>query len=81
MVMQQQAGHSAEVEMQLLLNGYTLPISHMGPGHIRLRQPTQHPPAEAEIVLMIDGHESKWRVMLPEGLRLDHERIPTKRIE
>ena len=74
-------GHSAEVEMRLLLNGSCFSISHMGPDFVRLGEPAQHPPCEAEIVLTIDGNEERWRVYLPEGLRLDHGRVPVRRGE
>jgi hypothetical protein len=62
--------------MRLLINGSSLSISHMGPDFVRLSQPAQHPPSEAEIILTIDGIEERWPVYLPEGLRAAHKRIP-----
>jgi hypothetical protein len=78
--MQAAVASSAEVQMNLRLNGSTFSISHMGPNFIRLGNPAEHAPTEAEIVLIIDGHEKRWPVHLPEGLRLDHGRIPVKRL-
>jgi hypothetical protein len=78
--MQAAVAHSAEVHMDLLITGSKLSISHMGPDFIRLRNPAEHVPSEGEIVLIIDGHEERWPVHLPEGLRLDHGRIPVKRL-
>jgi hypothetical protein len=60
--------HSADVRMELRLNGLVLPISHLGPDFLVLNQLLDHPPADAEIALAIDGHESRWPIHLPHGL-------------
>jgi hypothetical protein len=56
--MSEQLGHSADVQMHLVLNGYTLPITHMGPDFLRLQSSIEHPPAAGEVILTIDGHLS-----------------------
>ncbi len=56
--------------MELRLNGSTLPISQMGPDFLVLKQPVDHPPADAEITLRIDDSESRWRVHLVEGISI-----------
>jgi hypothetical protein len=61
-------GHSADVRMELRLNGHVLPIAQLGPDFLVLTAPIDHPPGEAEITLSIDGHESRWPVRLQEGL-------------
>ena len=76
--MQEEVGHSAEVRMHLVLNGSTFLISHMGPDYVRLRESAEIAPCDAQIVLVIDGHESRWQVHLPEGLRPGQERIPVQ---
>jgi len=60
--------HSARVRMELRLNGSVLPISHLGPDYLVLTEPVDHPPAQAEIVMSIDGNQSRWSVRLPAGL-------------
>jgi hypothetical protein len=80
MISIQEVGHSAEVQMHLVLNGPTLPISHLGPNYLRLKEPAELAPCDAQIVLVIDGHESRWPVHLPEGLQRDHGRIPVERV-
>ena len=60
-------GYSADIRMRLNVNGFVLPIGQLGPDFIILRDPTEHPPADAEIVMSIDGEESRWNVHLPEG--------------
>jgi hypothetical protein len=60
--------HSAVVRMELRLNGSVLKISHLGPDYLILSQPLDHPPAEAEIVMSIDGKQRQWAVCLPAGV-------------
>jgi hypothetical protein len=60
--------HSARVEMELRLDGSVLKISDLGPDFLILAQPIDHPPAQAEIVMSVDGKEDRWPVWLPAGL-------------
>jgi hypothetical protein len=61
-------GYSAQVYMELRLNGHVLPIAQMGPDFLEIKDPFDHPPADAEIYLRIDDSESSWRVHLDEGI-------------
>ena len=60
--------YSARVCMELHLNGSVLAISHLGPDDLILSEPIDHPPAQAEIAMSVDGRESRWAVELPAGL-------------
>jgi hypothetical protein len=71
--------HSADVEMHLLLNGASFAISHMGPDYLRLRESVEHPPATGEVVLVIDGQESRWQVYFPQGIS-GQGRIPVEKV-
>ena len=62
-------GHSADVRIQLYLNGNVLPVAQLGPDFLVLRKPIDHPAADAEIALSIDGHEERWRVRLEDGIK------------
>jgi hypothetical protein len=62
------SGYSADVQMQLAINGRVLSIGQLGPDFVILRNPTDHPPAEAEITLSIDGRVRRWTVLLPDGI-------------
>jgi hypothetical protein len=62
------SGHSADVNMGLLVNGTTLPIAQMGPDFLLVRKPIDLPPGEATIVLRVDENERRWQVRLPDGL-------------
>jgi hypothetical protein len=61
-------GYSADVRMQLRVNGTTFLIGHLGPTFIILDNPADHPPAQAEITMSIDGRIRRWEVNLPDGL-------------
>jgi hypothetical protein len=60
--------YSADVRMELHVNGLVLPIGQLGPDFLILRDSAAHPPADAEIALSIDGRERRWRVRLVEGI-------------
>jgi hypothetical protein len=75
------SGHSADVRMTLRLNGRALPISHLGPDFVIVTTPIDHPPAEAEIVLVIDGHEDCWPVCLHQGMSVAQGRTSISRYQ
>jgi len=62
--------------MELRLNGHIVPIAQMGPDFLVVKQPFDHPPADAEVFLRIDDSESSWPVYLVEGI--SPERRKTK---
>jgi hypothetical protein len=61
-------GHSALVRMELRLNGCEVPLAQMGPDFVVVKQPLEHPPADADIIFCIDDSETTWRVHLVEGI-------------
>jgi len=68
--------YSANVQIQLNLNGLSVSVAQLAPDFIILHEPVNHPPAEAELVLWVDNNEHRRTVFLPEGLRDDLIRIP-----
>lgn len=64
----EQESHSADVQMHLSVKGHTLNIGHLGPDYVVLDTPIDHPPADAEISLSVDGKEDRWQVRLVDGL-------------
>lgn len=71
-----QKGCSNRVDMQLLVNGASLPIAQMGPDFLLIGKTIDHPPAEATIIFSVEGHkERRWQVRLPEGLATGRERV------
>jgi hypothetical protein len=68
--------YSADVRMELRLNGSVLTISHLGPDYLILARPVDHPPAPAEIIVSIDGNQRRRAVYLPAGLSTESRRVP-----
>lgn len=68
-------GHSADVRIALLLDGAMLPASHLGPDFIVLKNPADHPPSRAEILVAIDGEEQRWSVQLVDGVSREQLKI------
>jgi hypothetical protein len=75
------SGHSAQVRMELHVNGHVLPIAQLGPDFLVLTNPIDHPPGDAEIAMSIDGHESRWPVRLLDGLSSQQRRAPIARCQ
>jgi hypothetical protein len=75
------AGHSAQVRMELHVNGQVLPIAQLGPDFLVLANPADYPPTDAEIAMSIDGHESRWPVRLLEGLSVGQRRTRISRCQ
>ena len=61
--------------MELRLDGgRVVPIAQMGLDFLIVKQPFDHPPADAEIYMRIDDSESSWRVHLVEGISTQRRR-------
>jgi hypothetical protein len=60
--------YSAQVRMELGINGHVLSIGQLGPDFLLLREPADFPPSIAEIALWIDSSERRWNVYLPDGI-------------
>jgi hypothetical protein len=70
-----QGGHSAQVKMKLLINGSSIPVRQMGPDFLLVTEATDHPPANASIVMQIDESERRWDVRLPFGILSGSNRV------
>jgi hypothetical protein len=70
-----QGGHSADVRIQLILNGESIPVAQLGPGILLLDAATDHPPGKASIVMRVDRSEKRWDVHLPDGIAGDRKRV------
>jgi hypothetical protein len=76
---QKPARHSADVRMALHVNGLVLPIAQLGLDFLVLKSPINHPPANAEIAMSIDGHEDRWRVHLADGVQAGERKTKISR--
>lgn len=68
-------GHSAQVNMRLLVGDHSLPVAQLGPDFVLLESPADHPPADACMVLRVDQSERSWNVRLPQGISTHTKRV------
>lgn len=68
--------YSADVRIQLIVNGHILPVAQLGPHFLILRNAIDHPPTDAEIVMSIDGDVKQWPVRLPAGIAVGKVETP-----
>jgi hypothetical protein len=61
------SSYSADVDMFLVLDDRKLSLGQLGPAHCVLEEATAFPPGQGEIVLIVDGGESRLPVFFPEG--------------
>jgi len=54
--------------MELRVNGRIFDIGQLGPDFLILRDATDYPPADGEIMVAIDGRVRRWTVRLPDGI-------------
>jgi len=57
------------------LNGHSISVAQLGPGFLLLDAPSNHPPADASIVLRVDQSERRWTVRLPNGISAENKRV------
>jgi hypothetical protein len=67
----QSSSYSADIRMQLRVDDQVFSIGQLGPDFLILDDPADHPPAEGEITLSVDGRERRWTVRLPDGIAAD----------
>lgn len=65
---------SASIEMDLLVGERRLSIGQMGPDFVVLRSAIEHPPGDAEILMVVDGVERRWWVHMPDGIHPDRRK-------
>lgn len=57
-------GHSALVQIRLLVEGTTFDVSQIGGGRLTFSNPVTLPGTHGVVVLSIDGHEERWSVTI-----------------
>jgi hypothetical protein len=65
--------------MRLLVSDLSLPVRQMGADFLLVHQPVNHPPAQASLVLRVDGSERCWNVHLPHGIAAGTNRVAIER--
>ena len=67
---------STDVDGWVIVEGVRHPLWQIGPERLMLRQSIDLSPRPAEVLLSIDGAESRMRVYLPEGSSVSSLFIP-----
>ena len=70
-----QGGHSAQVNLKLLVNGSSIPVAQMGPDFLLVTEWIDHLPTNASIVMRVDESERQWDVCLPSGISSGSKRV------
>lgn len=60
-------GYSAEVDLQLVLQGKSFPLAQVGPTFCILREAMEFEPTTGEIVIVVDGDAKRISVNFPKG--------------
>ena len=75
MMLQNSNGHSALVHITLHVGPHAVPVSHMGPDFLILKETLSSSATEGTVVLTIDDQVQRIPVLLPQGIRADTRRI------
>jgi hypothetical protein len=70
------SGYSTHVALFLVVNGREIELGQVGPQHCVVRHAEAFPPSQGEIVMIVDGNESRVPVSLPSGASLGSRRVP-----
>lgn len=74
-MLQNSNGHSAHVQIILHVGQHAVPVSHMGPDFLILKETFSTPATEGIIVLAIDDQAERIPVRLPQGISADTRRV------
>lgn len=70
--------HSAHVEMELRVDGEAFRVGQLGPGFLILRPSVELPPCIGEVLVRIDGHETRFPVRLDSGSSVRTPKTPIR---
>lgn len=68
-------GHSAQVQIRLLVGNADLSVAQLGPDFLLVDTPGDLPPGEASIVMRVDESERHRSVSLPQGVSAASHRV------
>ena len=65
--------------MHLTVDGRSVPVAQLGPDFVIFAEPVDLPPVQGEMWLSVDGHQTSWRVDLPQGASAETQKTPLGR--
>lgn len=64
-----QAQFSAEIRLDLIVNGRTIPLAKVGPNYAVLQDRVEIAAGSAAVLVMsVDGREHRWEIVLEHGV-------------
>jgi hypothetical protein len=69
-------GYSADVDLQLVLQGKSFPLAQVGPTFCILREAMEFEPTAGEIVIVVDGDAKRVPAYFPQGGTASDPRVP-----
>ncbi len=65
-------GYSARVALTLKVGERDLPLSHVGPNEVSVRELSDEiPPSDAQLIIQVDDSSDVMNVYLPQGVSAD----------
>jgi hypothetical protein len=61
-------GHSSNVQLLLMAAGQSHRLAEIGPGYVTFREAPNLKAGSAEVVMRVDGQESRWSVNLQDDV-------------
>lgn len=71
--------HSSVADFQLLVQGQSYDVVQVAPEFLILATPTEIPPGPAELVIRLEGRETRRRLTLPDGASRGSARVGIRR--
>jgi hypothetical protein len=67
--MNTEAQFSADIRLDLVVNGRSIPLARVGPNYAVLQERVDIPAGSPAILLMnVDGREHRWEIVLENGI-------------
>lgn len=69
-------GYSAKVALTLKVGDQEIPLSHVGPNEVSVRELCDEvPPSDAQLIIQVDDSSDIMNVYLPQGISCDSHEI------
>jgi hypothetical protein len=74
------SGHSAVVELELIVGGRSVELSQVAPEFLIVQHPENLAPCQAEVIVRVDGDENRRRVFLVDGISASSARVRVRNL-
>lgn len=74
------AGHSAVVELELIVDGRRIELAQVAPEFVIVQEPDDLAPCVAEVIVRVDGDENRRMVELVDGIQRSSTRTRVRNL-